>query len=64
MPLWALTTTTSQPRRLSSGTNRFACSTIPGNSMRPSTLALSHSAMPGLVRPSTPTVRSGPCFTR
>ena len=57
------TTTTSQPLALSSGTNFLACSTRPGNSIFPSTLALSQMAMPGLVRPRMPTVRSGPRST-
>ena len=49
--------TRSQPLAFSSGTNFFACSTSPGNSILPSTLALSQIAMPGLVRPRTPTFR-------
>ena len=48
--------TTSQPSLFSRGTKIFACSTSPGNSIRPSTLALSQIAMPGLVRPRMPTV--------
>ncbi len=54
-PEWAETITTSQPLRRISGTNFLACSTRPGNSMRPSTLALSQIATPGLVRPRMPT---------
>ncbi len=60
-PLWADTMITSQPRRLISGTYFEACSTSPGNSIRPSTLALSQIAMPGLVRPRMPTLMRGPC---
>ena len=59
-PEWAATTTTSQPSRFSFGTKTFACSTRPGNSIRPETLSRSQIAMPGLVSPRMPTVRSGP----
>src|SRR3954452_2194914 len=59
-PEWAATTTTSQPAFFIFGTNVLACSTIPGKCSRPSTLALSQIAMPGLVRPRMPTLIAGP----
>ncbi len=62
MPEWQAITTTSAPAALTFGTQIFAVSTMPGKVILPATFALSQIAMPGLVRPTMPTLSAGPAL--